>query len=138
MGGAVRSGFQELPGGPVCLASGREMPGCGILQSKSPAETGGKMGFISLKFDYAFRTLFSREGVRKQFISDVTGIPLESILYARLESPFLRKLRRRQKQGVLDVAVRLHDGTRIDIEMQVRFQKYWTKRNLFYLDYFYR
>ncbi|MDE5588507.1 MAG: Rpn family recombination-promoting nuclease/putative transposase [Acetatifactor sp.] len=91
------------------------------------------MEFISLKFDYAFRTVFSREGVRKQFISDVTGIPLESIRSARLDNPFLWKRRRRQKQGILDVAVRLHDGTRIDIEMQVRFQRYWTKRNLFYL-----
>ena len=91
------------------------------------------MEFISLKFDYAFRTLFTREGVRKQFISDVTGIPLGSIRSTRLESPFLWRHRRRQKQGILDVAVRLYDGTRIDIEMQVRFQKYWTKRNLFYL-----
>ncbi len=91
------------------------------------------MEFISLKFDYAFRTLFTREGVRKQFISDVTGIPFRSIRSTRLESQFLWRHRRRQKQGILDVAVRLYDGTRIDIEMQVRFQKYWTKRNLFYL-----
>lgn len=91
------------------------------------------MEFISLKFDYAFRTVFSRERVRKQFISDVTGIPLESIRSARLDNPFLWKRRRRQKQGILDVTVRLHDGTRIDIEMQMRFQKHWTKRNLFYL-----
>lgn len=91
------------------------------------------MEFISLKFDYAFRTLFTREGVRKQFISDVTGIPLESIRSTSLENPFLWMYRRRQKQGILDVAVKLYDGTRIDIEMQVRFQKHWTKRNLFYL-----
>lgn len=91
------------------------------------------MGFASLKYDYAFRELFSREGVRKQFISDVTGIPLESIREARLASPFLRKRYRRQKQGILDVAVRLQDGTRVDIELQVREQKFWVKRNLFYL-----
>lgn len=91
------------------------------------------MESISLKSDYAFRALFAHEGVRKHFISDVTGIPLESILYTRLDNPFLLRYRRRQKQGILDVAVRLHDGTKIDIEMQIRFQKYWTKRNLFYL-----
>ncbi|MDE6641552.1 MAG: Rpn family recombination-promoting nuclease/putative transposase [Acetatifactor sp.] len=91
------------------------------------------MKSISLKSDYAFRALFAHEGVRKRFISDVTGIPLESILYTRLDNPFLLRHRRRQKQGILDVAVRLHDGTKIDIEMQIRFQKHWTKRNLFYL-----
>ncbi len=31
------------------------------------------------------------------------------------------------------MAVRLQDGTRVDIELQVREQKYWVKRNLFYL-----
>jgi len=91
------------------------------------------MGFASLKYDYAFRELFSHEGIRKQFISDVTGIPLESILEATLASPFLWKRYHRQKQGILDVAVRLQDGTRVDIEMQVKEQKYWVKRNLFYL-----
>lgn len=91
------------------------------------------MKVFSLKSDYAFRALFAHEGVRKHFISDVTGIPMESILYTRLDNPFLLRYRRRQKQGILDVAVRLHDGTKIDIEMQIRFQKYWAKRNLFYL-----
>lgn len=91
------------------------------------------MEFISLKFDHAFRALLAHEGVRKRFISDVTGIPLESIRYTRLDNPFLLRHRRWQKQGILDVAVRLHDGTKIDIEMQVKAQKYWTKRNLFYL-----
>lgn len=62
------------------------------------------MEFISLKYDYAFRTVFSRERVRKQ------GIP--------------------------DVAVRLHDGTGIDIEMQVRFQKLRDKRGREFSDLF--
>ena len=31
------------------------------------------MKLVSLKYDYAFRELFSHEGIRKQFISDVPG-----------------------------------------------------------------
>lgn len=91
------------------------------------------MGFVSLKYDDVFKEVFSREGVRKQFISDVAGIPLENIREARLVTPFLRKRYRRQKQGILDIAVVLQDGTKVDIELQVAEQKFWVKRKLFYL-----
>lgn len=91
------------------------------------------MRLVSLKYDYAFHELFSHEGIRKQFISDVTGIPLEKIKSVRLDNPFLWKRYRMQKQGILDVAVILNDDTRIDIELQIQMQKYWAKRNLFYL-----
>ena len=37
------------------------------------------------------------------------------------------------KQGILDVKVILHDGTRINLEMQLRRQKFWEKRSLYYL-----
>ncbi|MCI8432218.1 MAG: Rpn family recombination-promoting nuclease/putative transposase [Lachnospiraceae bacterium] len=65
------------------------------------------MKLASLKYDDVFREVFAREGVRRQLISDVTGI--------------------------LDIAVILTDGIRVDIELQLRPQKYWLKRNLFYL-----
>lgn len=45
----------------------------------------------------------------------------------------MRRRFRRQKQGILDVVLELNDDTKIDIEMQVRAQKHWTKRNLYYL-----
>ncbi len=95
--------------------------------------TGGSLKIASLKYDDVFREVFAREGVRRQLISDVTGIPLEVIASARLTTPFLRKRFRREKQGILDIAVILTDGTRVDIELQLRPQKYWLKRNLFYL-----
>ena len=37
------------------------------------------------------------------------------------------------KQGILDVKVLLQDGTRINLEMQLRRQKFWEKRSLYYL-----
>ena len=91
------------------------------------------MKLISLKADYAFRELFSYENVRKQFLSDVLGIPLEEIKEVRVTTPFLWKRRARQKQGILDMALELNRGVKVNVEMQVRRQNAWTKRELFYL-----
>ena len=91
------------------------------------------MKLVSLKSDYAFKELFSHENVRKQFISDMLGIPVEQIKSARIVNSHLWKRYRNQKQGILDVALELNDDTRMDIEMQVHPQKYWIKRKLFYL-----
>lgn len=99
----------------------------------APAETGGRMKLVPLKYDYVFREVFSHESIRKQFISDVTGIPLNSIKTVHLTTPYLWRRYRNQKQGILDVAVIMNDNTKLDIELQVRFQKHWEKRSLFYL-----
>lgn len=47
--------------------------------------------FLPPKSDVAFKELMRNEIVRRQFISDVLGIPLEEIREARLENPFLRR-----------------------------------------------
>lgn len=91
------------------------------------------MKFASLKYDSIFREVFSHEEVLRQFISDVTGIPLGSIQSVRVTTPFLPKEYRKQKQGILDIALVLNDDTKMDIELQIRVQKYWIKRNLFYI-----
>lgn len=91
------------------------------------------MRIIPIKTDYAFKELMSHEAIRKQFISDVLQIPLEKIRSVQLSTPFLRRGYRRQKQGILDVAVVMNDDTKMDIEMQLRPQKFWRKRGLYYL-----
>ena len=91
------------------------------------------MELISLKADFAAKELFAHEKVRKQFLSDTLGIPPEDIKSVRLVNPFLRRRYKRQKQGILDVVLELNDNAKIDIEMQVRRQKHWTRRNLYYL-----
>ena len=58
---------------------------------------------------------------------------MSEIKSVRIDNPFLWKRYRLQKQGILDVALILNDNTRIDVELQMRFQDYWKKRNLFYL-----
>ena len=95
------------------------------------------MTFISLKEEFAFREVFALEPVRKQFVSDVTGIPQDTIKEIRIVSPFLRKRFKKQKLGILDLALTLNDDTKLDIEVQLRPQRFWIKRNLFYLAHLY-
>lgn len=91
------------------------------------------MNLVSLKTDYVFKEIFSHENVRKQFLSDVLRIPLESIRTIRITSSFLRRQYRWQKEGIIDMSLELNDNTCIDLELQVRAQNYWYKRQLFYL-----
>lgn len=89
--------------------------------------------FISLKNDYVFKEIFRSETVRRHFVSDVLGIPLEEIRSVRLHNTFLWTQHKRQKQGILDVLLILNDNSRINIELQIRMQAYWDRRSLFYL-----
>ena len=80
---------------------------------------------ISLKYDYAFKHLFLNEAVRRYFISDALGIPLEEIHSARLANTFLWKRYWKQKQGILDVVVELNDDSKVNIELQIEMISYW-------------
>lgn len=91
------------------------------------------MNIISPKYDFSAKELFSNEVVRRHFISDVLGIPIEKIRSVRMLNPFLRKRFRLQKQGILDVLVELNDSTKINIEVQVELFANWDRRSLFYL-----
>lgn len=91
------------------------------------------MKLVSLKTDHAFKEVFSHEDVRKQFLSDVLGIPLEDIRTVRVTNPHLLGRYRWQKEGILDMSLELNDDACIDLELQVRAQKHWYKRQLFYL-----
>lgn len=88
---------------------------------------------ISPKYDFSFKNLFRNEEVRKYFIRDVLGIPLEEIRQVELRDPNLWKRYRWQKQGILDILIELNDDSRVNIEMQVAMIAYWDKRNLLYL-----
>lgn len=89
--------------------------------------------FIPPKSDLAFKELMRNEDVRRHFISDVLGIPLENIKAVRLENPFLSRRSRQEKQCILDVRMLLNDDSRINVELQIRRLAYWDKRSLYYL-----
>lgn len=88
---------------------------------------------ISLKYDFTFKYLFLNREVRRHFISDALGIPLEEIREVRLANTFLWRRYRRQKQGIVDVMVELNNDSRVNIELQIEMLAYWDKRSLFYL-----
>ena len=88
---------------------------------------------ISLKYDFSFKYLFLNEVVRRHFISDALGIPLEEIRLVRLANTFLWKRYWKQKQGILDVVVELNGDSKVNIELQIEMLSYWDKRSLFYL-----
>ena len=73
------------------------------------------------------------EDIRRHFISDVLGIPLEKIKSVRLENTFLSRRSRQEKQCILDVRMQLNDESRVNVELQIRRLAYWDKRSLFYL-----
>lgn len=89
--------------------------------------------FIPPKSDVAFKELMRNEEVRKHFISDVIGIPLDEIKSVRLENTFLSRRSRQEKQCILDVRMQLNDESRINVELQIRRMACWDKRSLFYL-----
>ena len=88
---------------------------------------------IPLKYDFSFKHLFLNEEVRRHFISDMLGIPIEEICSVRLANTFLWKRYQKQKQGILDVLVELNDDSKVNIELQIEMLSYWDKRSLFYL-----
>ncbi len=97
--------------------------------------TDGK--FIFPVYDFGAKAVFRIETVRKYFISDVLGVPAEQIRSVRLLSPYLRRRREREKQGILDVLMEMNDNGKINMEIQTKPYKYWDKRNLFYLSKIY-
>ena len=86
--------------------------------------TGGRMEIISPKMDFAFRELMEDDEVRRYFICDALNMPVEQVKETRLGNSFLRRRYQKMKQGILDVKVFLQDGTRINLEMQLRRQKF--------------
>lgn len=92
------------------------------------------MGYFSpLCEEYVLREAFGQESVRKQFICDITGIPLEEVKSVTLAPNYLRKSKKRIKQGILDFVMTMNNEVKIDVELQLRAQKFWVKRDLFYL-----
>ena len=87
--------------------------------------------------DFCFKELMQNEKVRKGFIAALLGRDPSEIKETTLIPTILPQKYHDEKLGILDVAVLLEDGTRIDMEMQVIYFAYWTNRILFYLSRLY-
>ena len=83
--------------------------------------------------DFCFKELMNNENIRKGMIAAILNVHPREIEKADLMPTILRKEYEDDKYGILDVRVKLTDGTQIDFEMQMVYFEYWANRTLFYL-----
>lgn len=97
-------------------------------------QNGTQTDFImSPTVDVCFAGLMENPVVRKGFCAAVMRIPPDLIGETMLLPTHLRRENAQDKLGILDVVVKLKDGTHINLEMQVRYFEFWDERALFYL-----
>lgn len=93
-----------------------------------------KDNFIMLpKVDICFKGLMNNPKVRKGFIAALLQKDPETIKETQLLPTVLRQDYPDEKLGILDVRVKMEDGTQLDMEMQVTYFEYWDARSIFYL-----
>lgn len=93
-----------------------------------------KDNFIMLpKVDICFKGLMNNPKVRRGFIAALLQKDPETIRETELLPTVLRQDYPDEKLGILDVRVKMEDGTQLDMEMQVTYFEYWDARSIFYL-----
>ena len=75
--------------------------------------------FIPATEDWCGKELFGIKEVRESFLSDILKIPRDSIKDTEIINSGLWKRRKRDKQGIVDVRIRLNNDRIINIEIQV-------------------
>lgn len=109
--------------------------------TKQPAQTSVNQkndDFIMLPtVDFCFKELMYNENVRKGIIAAILQIHPDEVADTELMLTTLRKQSEDDKYGILDVRVRLKNGTQIDFEMQVIYYDYWANRTIYYLSKMY-
>ncbi len=88
---------------------------------------------MSPTVDVCFAGLMENPTVRKGFCAAVMRVSPDTIGETELLPTHLHRENANDKLGILDVLVKLKDGTRINLEMQVRYFEFWDERALFYL-----
>ena len=90
---------------------------------------------ITLRNDYAFKRVFGVEenkDVLQDFLECILDIPPESISGLELLDKEFHKELLSEKLGVLDIKLKLRDGTFIDIEIQNSWHFDFPERTLYY------
>ena len=85
--------------------------------------------------DYAFKKLFGTEenkDIMIEFLSLVTLLSKDDFDDVRIENSEYIPRFYNDKIGLLDIKIRLHDGRKIDVEMQNTYFDYYPKRSIFY------
>lgn len=87
--------------------------------------------------DFCFKELMHNETVRKGIIAAILNIHPNEVEKTELMPTILRKESEDDKYGILDVRVKLKNGTQMDFEMQVIYYDYWANRTIYYLSKMY-
>ena len=85
------------------------------------------------KIDFAFKEIMANETARIGFLAAVLELNPESIKETVILNTFLRREHEDDKQGILDVRLRMDNEAEIDIEIQLSELNIWADRSLFYL-----
>ena len=115
---------------PFCSKSRIRTVG-GVKMSKSHSSS---MRFTA-RNDYAFKKLFGTEenkDIMIEFLSLVTLLSKDDFDDVRIENSEQIPRFYNDKTGRLDIKIRLHDGRKIDVEMQNTYFDYYPKRSIFY------
>ena len=88
---------------------------------------------MSPKVDVCFAGLMENPMVRKGFCAAILRVSPETVEKTELLPTHLQRSYADDKLGILDVRVRMLDGTQINMEMQVKGYEFWDERALFYL-----
>lgn len=107
-------------------------------KKRNICKTGKQNNFIMLPtVDFCFKELMQSPKVRQGIISAILNVSPDEIEQTTLMPTILPKEHRDDKFGILDVRVKLKDGTQIDLEMQVDFFDFWANRSIYYLSKIY-
>ena len=88
---------------------------------------------MSPKVDVCFAGLMENPKVRRGFCAAILRVPPETVEKTELLPTYLQRDCAEDKLGILDVHIRMADGSRINMEMQVKEYEFWDERILFYL-----
>lgn len=101
-------------------------------------KTKAKDNFLmSPKVDYCFKELLAYSEIRKGFIAAILNKDPEEIAETTLMPTILSKDTEDGKYGILDVRVRMKNGSQMDLEMQVAPFEFWNNWVIFYLSKMY-
>ncbi len=101
-------------------------------------KTKAKDNFLmSPKVDYCFKELLAYPELRKGFVAAILNKEPEEIAETTLMPTILSKDTEDGKYGILDVRVRMKNGSQMDLEMQVAPFEFWNNRVIFYLSKMY-
>jgi len=94
-------------------------------------------GIIPATEDWCGKELLENREVREGFLSDILSIPRSAIKDTQIINASLWKRARKEKQGIVDIRIKLNNDRIINIEIQVLKRDHWDKRQLFYLSKMY-